>query len=164
MSCQPNFIKKTVYINNIDPNEQDIDIDLINMYAYYDNRNSSEKNYANLYVSKQQNNDGTSMKVIENREDARLLIDMCVKKCNNGSIPQDRNIDIIPTKQNILGGLDITCNDNASTEINLKSGEKKSESTIYKCISGMVDVTDPSNPKCKYKPEQYPLTHRPNKF
>lgn len=82
-------------------------------------------------------------------------INMCVKKCNSGSIPMNlynMNPDkkFMPTLQNITNGANLQCNDNASTE-------STNNTVTYKCMNGLISLRDPQNPKCIYTPNQYPI-------
>lgn len=83
-------------------------------------------------------------------------IDMCVKKCNSGSIPINGYMNpdekFKPTLFNITAGAKFACFDNASTE--------STDSIItYKCSNGVVmdNHIQTGNPKCGYTPNQYPI-------
>ena len=94
-------------------------------------------------------------------DDENSKIDICVKKCNSGSIPYNRyDLDsekkLEFTDQNLIHGADFVCFDNPSTDF-IKN--KATYNIIYKCPAGILKTDNISGgqAKCVYVPDQYIL-------
>jgi hypothetical protein len=185
--CASGFVKKTLqvdeYINDISDN----DVNIINDYVYYNHFDESNKTEEKKPVGIRvgtKNSDGSvsysdvrgvnASSIAETSVNTNffgnrnvfhsipiakpLFIDMCVKKCNNGSFPHETKGRSIPaTKDHILAGGNFECRDNASTQKDVTQSEIASSQTVYQCVTGVVDNSDVNNPICRYKPTQYPI-------
>jgi hypothetical protein len=88
-------------------------------------------------------------------------IDICVKKCNSGSIPLNP-FDIEPTKKieftlkSFTHGVEFGCFDNPSTDFIKNNGIYN---IIYTCSAGILNPDEMSGDpaKCAYRPDQYIL-------
>jgi hypothetical protein len=145
--CGSGFVKKTIDVEDLPEDMSDHDIDAVNEYVYYGDNTP-------VLIEKNPEGVSTSLRSIRGKS---MKVDMCVKKCNNGSFPYENNTKIHPSKDGILGGGNFECRDNASSEKHGVANELGPPPMMYKCVSGVVDDLDPNNPICKYKAVQYPI-------
>jgi hypothetical protein len=149
--CAPGFTKKKLNVADISEDTNDNDIDLYTKYVYFNNKNNEDipvvdiDKYNEVYHIKGRDANET------------LHMDMCVKKCENGSIPFENIQQFVLTKKNMEIGANFECSHKASSERHIYPDQNSMSPTIYKCSTGKVDLDDTINPMCKYRAEQYPI-------
>jgi hypothetical protein len=87
-------------------------------------------------------------------------VDICIKKCASGSIPQSVfNVD--PTKKlditgdTLVRGAEFMCYDNPSVD-DVKINNE-THTVTYKCAEGVLSLEKDKQSKCIYVTNQYPL-------